>query len=138
MNKMLVLPIGSNKDESLFLGLFLCKLPTSMGTTANHQTALAMAKHADILWEARCGNSSITAVDAAEVDAINTNRNASNSCHSWNGIVLLTAGAVRAQTVDLLQGRTAAAVTPPSVSTTTSGETRLRSVSASLLGWTEN
>ncbi len=53
MNEMLaLLPTGSNKDDSLFLGLFLRKLPTTMRdhlAAADHQTATSMAKHADVL-----------------------------------------------------------------------------------------
>jgi len=58
MNEMLaLLPTGSNKDDSLFLGLFQRKLPTTMRdhlAAADHQTATSMAKHADVLWDARC------------------------------------------------------------------------------------
>jgi hypothetical protein len=75
MNEMLaLLPTGSNKDDSLFLGLFLRKLPTTMRdhlAAADHQTAPSMAKHADVLWDARCSEAAVAAVDAAEVDAVN-------------------------------------------------------------------
>ncbi len=86
MNEMLaLLPTGSNKDDSLFLGLFLRKLPTTMRdhlAAADHQTATAMAKHADVLWDARCGEAAVTAVDASEIDAVNRAKNASRSSRS--------------------------------------------------------
>jgi hypothetical protein len=64
MNEML--PTRSNKDDSLFLGLFLRKLPTTMRdhlAAIDHQTAASMAKHADVLWDTRCGESAATAID---------------------------------------------------------------------------
>jgi hypothetical protein len=86
MKEMLaLLPTGSNKDDSLFLGLFLRKLPTSMRdhlVAADHQTAASMAKHADVLWDARCGESAVTAVDAAGIDAVDRAKNASRSSRS--------------------------------------------------------
>jgi hypothetical protein len=58
MNEMLaLLPTGSNEEDSLLLGLFRRKLLTTMRdhmAAADHQTAISMAKHADVLWDARC------------------------------------------------------------------------------------
>jgi hypothetical protein len=34
--------------------------------TADHQTATAMAKHADMLWDARRGDSAVTALETSE------------------------------------------------------------------------
>jgi hypothetical protein len=73
MNEMLaLLPTGSYKDDSLFRGLFLRKLPTSMRdqlAAADHQTAAAMVKHSDMLRDARCGESAITAANTVKVDS---------------------------------------------------------------------
>jgi len=86
MNEMLaLLPTGSNKDDSLFLGLFLWKLPTTMRdhlAAADHQTATSMAKHPDVLWDARCGEAAVTSRDASEIDAVNRAKNASRSSRS--------------------------------------------------------
>ncbi len=46
---------------------------------ADHQTATSMAKHADVLWDARCGEAAVTAVDADEVDEQNRAKNANRS-----------------------------------------------------------
>ena len=74
LNEMLgLMPDDSNKDSTLFLGLFLRRLPTSMRdhlAAANHRTAAAMAKHADMLWDARSGETSVTALDASDVAAV--------------------------------------------------------------------
>jgi hypothetical protein len=52
MDEMLaLLPTGSNKDDSMFLGLFLRKLPTTIRdhlAAPDHQTAMSMAKHTDV------------------------------------------------------------------------------------------
>ncbi len=45
--------------------------------TADHQTARAMAKHADMLWDARRGDSAVTALETSEVDVISKTKNAS-------------------------------------------------------------
>ncbi len=64
MNELLaLLPAGENKDRAIFLGIFLRKLPSSMQdhlAAANHETAAAMAAHADILWDARCSETSVS------------------------------------------------------------------------------
>ena len=41
-----------------------------------------MAKHADVFWDARCGESAVTAVETAEVDAVSRTRNASKTRRS--------------------------------------------------------
>jgi len=73
MNEMLaLLPDGENGDSTIFLGLFLLRLPVSMRdhlAAANLKTAEEMARHADVLWDARAGDSAVTAV-ATEVDAV--------------------------------------------------------------------
>jgi hypothetical protein len=64
MNELLaLLPAGENKDRAIFLGVFLRKLLSSMKNhlaAANHETAAAMAAHADILWDARCSETSVS------------------------------------------------------------------------------
>ena len=74
MNEMLALiPTGSNKDDYIFLGIFLRKLPSSMRehlAAANHTTAAAMSAHADILWDAKAGDTSISAVSDASISAV--------------------------------------------------------------------
>ncbi len=66
MNEMLaLLPTNSNKDDSLFLGLFLRKLPTQMRhhlAATDHQKADALARHVDILWDPRCAELSINTI----------------------------------------------------------------------------
>jgi len=73
MNEMLaLLPAGENGDSTLFLGLFLLRLPVSMRdhlAAADLNTADEMAKHADTLWDARAGDSAVASVSAA-VDAV--------------------------------------------------------------------
>jgi hypothetical protein len=74
MNELFALiPTGENKDGAIFLGIFLRKLPATMRdhlAAANHDTAAAMAAHADILWDARCGESSITQLTDASITAV--------------------------------------------------------------------
>jgi hypothetical protein len=74
MNEMLALiPTGSNKDDYIFLGIFLRKLPSSMRehlAAANHTTAAAMSAHADILWDAKAGDTSISAISDASISAV--------------------------------------------------------------------
>ena len=73
MNEMLaLLPEGDNGNSTLFLGLFLLRLPVSMRdhlAAADLATADEMAAHADTLWDARAGESSVSEVDAS-VDAV--------------------------------------------------------------------
>jgi len=81
MNEMLaLLPTGENKDGAIFLGIYLRKLPPTMRdhlAAANHNTAAAMAAHADILWDARCGESAVTHLSDANTAAV-ANMNMSN------------------------------------------------------------
>ncbi len=74
MNKMLAhIPTGSNKDDYIFLGIFLRKLPSSMRehlAAANHTTAATMSAHHDILWDAKAGDTNITSISDASVSAV--------------------------------------------------------------------
>ncbi len=56
MAEMLSLRFETTAPDSLFLALFLRRLPASIRdhlAAANHTTATEMATHADILWDAR-------------------------------------------------------------------------------------
>jgi hypothetical protein len=56
MAEMVALRFETTPPDSLFLALFLRRLPTSIRdhlAAANHETATAMATHADVLWDAR-------------------------------------------------------------------------------------
>jgi hypothetical protein len=56
MAEMLSLRFETTAPDSLFLALFLRRLPVSIRdhlAAANHTTATEMATHADILWDAR-------------------------------------------------------------------------------------
>jgi hypothetical protein len=68
MHEMLAqLPTGENKDGAIFLGIFLRKLPATMRdhlAAANHATAAAMAAHADVLWDAQCGEPTVSHLDS--------------------------------------------------------------------------
>jgi hypothetical protein len=74
MNEMLALiPTGSNKDDAIFLGIFLRKLPATMRdhlAAANHETAAAMAAHTDVLWDARCGDAAVSNITDASLSAV--------------------------------------------------------------------
>jgi hypothetical protein len=74
MHEMLAqLPTGENKDGAIFLGIFLRKLPATMRdhlSAANHATAAAMAAHADVLWDARCGETTISHLVDATTTAV--------------------------------------------------------------------
>ncbi len=74
MHEMLAqLPTGENKDGAIFLGIFLRKLPAMMRdhlAAANHATAAAMAAHADVLWDARCGDTAISHLVDATTTAV--------------------------------------------------------------------
>ena len=87
MNEMLaLLPAGDNGDSTLFLGLFLLRLPVSMRdhlAAADLQTAEEMAAHADTLWDARAGESSVASLSAA-VDAVSVRFPARDSRRSPN------------------------------------------------------
>ncbi len=71
MNEMLaLLPAGEKKDRAIFLGIFLRKLPTTMRVhlaATNHDTTAAMSAHANILWDARCGDSTVSNVTNASI-----------------------------------------------------------------------
>jgi hypothetical protein len=74
LNKMLaLLPTRENKDGAIFLGIFLHKLPTTMRdhlAAANHATAAAMSAHADVLWDARCGEPTVSHLVDANTTAV--------------------------------------------------------------------
>jgi len=64
MAEMLALRFETTPPDSLFLALFLRRLPTTIRdhlAAANHTTSTEMAAHADILWDAR-NTSSVSAV----------------------------------------------------------------------------
>jgi hypothetical protein len=64
MAEMLSLRFETTAPDSLFLALFLRRLPASIRdhlAAANHTTATEMATHADILWDAR-NTSAVSAV----------------------------------------------------------------------------
>jgi hypothetical protein len=64
MAEMLALRYETTAPDSLFLALFLRRLPPSIRdhlAVANHTTAAEMATHADILWDAR-NSASVSAV----------------------------------------------------------------------------
>ncbi len=72
MDEMLALLTGARSDDTIFLALFLLRLPTSMRdhlAAADHKTAADMAHHADTIWDSRAGESAVTAV-SAPVDAV--------------------------------------------------------------------
>jgi hypothetical protein len=64
MAEMLALRFETTPLDSLFLALFLRRLPATIRdhlAAANHTTSTEMAAHADILWDAR-NTSSVSAV----------------------------------------------------------------------------
>jgi hypothetical protein len=64
MAEMLALRFETTPPDSLFLALFLRRLPASIRdhlAAANHETATAMSTHADVLWDAR-NSASVSAV----------------------------------------------------------------------------
>jgi hypothetical protein len=82
MAEMLSLRFETTAPDSLFLALFLRRLPASIRdhlATANHTTATEMATHADILWDAR-NTASVSAVSdslsAVSVRSASPNRRA--------------------------------------------------------------
>ena len=67
-----LLPEGCNVDDLFFIGHFLIRLPVSIRdhlAASGHKTAAEMARHADALWDARAGDSPVSAVSAS-VEAI--------------------------------------------------------------------
>jgi hypothetical protein len=73
MDEMLaLLPTGARSDDTIFLALFLLRLPTSMRdhlAAADHKNAADMARHDDTIWDSRAGETAVAAV-AAPVDAV--------------------------------------------------------------------
>jgi len=69
MSEMLaLLPAGASPD-TVFLCLFLSRLPAGMRdhlAAADYKTAAEMSAHADLLWDARAGGT-VAAVEVAEV-----------------------------------------------------------------------
>jgi len=64
MAEMLALRFETSAPDSLFLALFLRRLPAAIRdhlAAANHETAAGMATHADVLWDAR-NSASVSAV----------------------------------------------------------------------------
>jgi HEPN domain-containing protein len=72
MAEMLALRFETTPPDSLFLALFLRRLPTSIRdhlAAANHETATAMSTHADVLWDAR-NSASVSMVSEALAAAV--------------------------------------------------------------------
>jgi hypothetical protein len=68
-----LLPTGENKDGTIFLGIFLRKLPATMRdhlAADNHATAAAMSAHAGTLWDAGCGEPSVSHLLVASITAV--------------------------------------------------------------------
>jgi hypothetical protein len=83
MAEMLALRFETSAPDSLFLALFLRRLPTSIRdhiAAANHTTAAEMATHADILWDAR-NSASVSAV-ADSLAAVSVRSASPRSSHS--------------------------------------------------------
>jgi hypothetical protein len=74
MNEMLALiPTGSNKDDYIFLGIFLRKLPPTMRehlAAAYHTTAAAMSAHADVLRDAKSCDAAVSSIADASISAV--------------------------------------------------------------------
>jgi hypothetical protein len=67
MAEMLGLRFETSAPDSLLLALYLRRLPASIRdhlAAANHETATAIATHADILWDARNAGSVSTVTDS--------------------------------------------------------------------------
>jgi hypothetical protein len=87
MAEMLALRFETTAPDSLFLALFLRRLPASIRdhlAAANHTTATEMAAHADILWDAR-NTASVSAVSdslaAVSVRSASPDRRAKSPDH---------------------------------------------------------
>jgi hypothetical protein len=83
MAEMLSLRFETSAPDSLFLALFLRRLPTSIRddiAAANHTTAAEMATHADILWDAR--NSASVSTVAESLAAVSVRSASPRSNHS--------------------------------------------------------
>jgi hypothetical protein len=81
MAEMLSLRFQTTAPDSLFLALFLRRLPASIRdhlAAANHTTATEMATHADILWDAR-STTSVSAVTDSLV-AVSVRSASPNRC----------------------------------------------------------
>jgi len=67
-----LLPAGCNVNDLFFIGHFLIRLPVSIRdhlAAADYKTAAEMARHADALWDARAGDTPVSAVSAS-IDAV--------------------------------------------------------------------
>jgi hypothetical protein len=83
MAEMLSLRFETSAPDSLFLALFLRRLPPSIRdhlAAANHTTAAEMATHVDILWDAR-NSASVSAV-ADSLAAVSVRSASPRSSHS--------------------------------------------------------
>jgi hypothetical protein len=79
MAEMLALRFETSPPDSLFLALFLRRLPTSIRdrlAAANHETAAAMSTHADILWDAR--NSATVSAVSESLSAVSLRSSSPN------------------------------------------------------------
>ncbi len=83
MAEMLSLRFETTAPDSLFLALFLRRLPAAIRdhlAAANHTTATEMATHADILWDAR-NTSSVSAI-AESLAAVSVRSASPQASHS--------------------------------------------------------
>jgi hypothetical protein len=73
MDEMLaLLPTGVRSDDTIFLALFLLRLPASMRdhlATNYHKSAADMARHTNTIWDARAGETVVSTI-AAPIDAV--------------------------------------------------------------------
>jgi hypothetical protein len=73
MNEMLtLLTTGDSNDSTIFLALFLRRLPASMGdhlAAVNLMMASNMARHTDSLWDFTSGELAIPAVTDGQVSS---------------------------------------------------------------------
>jgi hypothetical protein len=79
MAEMLALRFKTSPPDSLFLALFLRRLPDSIRdhlAAANHETAAAMSTHADILWDAR--NSATVSAVSESLSAVSLRSSSPN------------------------------------------------------------
>jgi hypothetical protein len=79
MAEMLALRFETTAPDSLFLALFLRRLPSSIRdhlAAANHNTAAEMATHADILWDAR--NSAAVSAVSESLSAVSLRSSSPN------------------------------------------------------------
>jgi len=132
MNEMLaLLPAGDTGDSTIFLALFLLRLPVSMRDhlgAADFKTAAEMAARADTLWDARAGESAVSSL-SAPVDAIPAARRPPALPSGIAAAHQIAASRQAATgTADRLQGRATRTAHPLSATTTRITARKLTSV----------